>query len=141
MSEDPFDLARFLKAQASTYREALAEIRSGHKRSHWMWFIFPQFTGLGHSPMAQLYAIGSIAEARAYLADPVLGARYRECVASLQALPATTAERVFGGIDAMKLKSSLTLFDQAGREPLFSEAIDRWFDGQRDNATLGLLGK
>jgi uncharacterized protein (DUF1810 family) len=141
MSEDPFDLARFLKAQASTYREALAEIRSGHKRSHWMWFIFPQFTGLGHSPMAQLYAIGSIAEARAYLADPVLGARYRECVASLQALPATTAERVFGGIDAMKLKSSLTLFDQAGPEPLFSEAIDRWFDGQRDNATLGLLGK
>ena len=106
-----------------------------------MWFIFPQFTGLGHSPMAQLYAIGSIAEARAYLADPVLGARYRECVASLQALPATTAERVFGGIDAMKLKSSLTLFDQAGPEPLFSEAIDRWFDGQRDNATLGLLGK
>jgi uncharacterized protein (DUF1810 family) len=141
MSEDPFDLARFLKAQASTYREALAEIRSGHKRSHWMWFIFPQFTGLGHSPMAQLYAIGSIAEARAYLADPVLGAHYRECVASLQALPATTAERVFGGIDAMKLKSSLTLFDQAGPEPLFSEAIDRWFDGQRDNATLGLLGK
>jgi len=141
MSEDPFDLARFLKAQASTYREALAEIRSGHKRSHWMWFIFPQFTGLGHSPMAQLYAIGSIAEARAYLADPVLGARYRECVASLQALPATTAERVFGGIDAMKLKSSLTLFDQAGPEPLFSEAIDRWFDGQRDNATLRLLGR
>jgi uncharacterized protein (DUF1810 family) len=141
MSEDPFGLARFLKAQASTYGEALAEIRSGHKRSHWMWFIFPQFTGLGHSPMAQLYAIGSIAEARAYLADPVLGARYRECVASLQALPATTAERVFGGIDAMKLKSSLTLFDQAGPEPLFSEAIDRWFDGQRDNATLGLLGK
>jgi len=141
MSEDPFGLARFLKAQASTYGEALAEIRSGHKRSHWMWFIFPQFTGLGHSPMAQLYAIGSIAEARAYLADPVLGARYRECVASLQALPATTAERVFGGIDAMKLKSSLTLFDQAGPEPLFCEAIDRWFDGQRDNATLGLLGK
>jgi uncharacterized protein (DUF1810 family) len=141
MREDPFDLARFLKAQAGTYGEALAEIRSGHKRSHWMWFIFPQFTGLGHSPMAQLYAIGSIAEARAYLADPVLGARYRECVASLQALPATTAERVFGGIDAMKLKSSLTLFDQAGPEPLFSEAIDRWFDGQRDNATLGLLGK
>ena len=141
MREDAFDLARFVKAQAGIYEQALAEIRSGRKRSHWMWFIFPQFAGLGHSPMAQRYAIGSIAEARAYLADPLLGARYRECVASLQALPATTAERVFGGIDAIKLKSSLTLFDEANHEPLFSEAIGRWFEGQRDEATLGLLRK
>ena len=141
MREDAFDLARFVKAQAGIYEQALAEIRSGRKRSHWMWFIFPQFAGLGHSPMAQRYAIGSIAEARAYLADPVLGTRYRECVASLQALPATTAERVFGGIDAIKLKSSLTLFDEAGHEPLFSEAIGRWFEGQRDEATLRLLRK
>ena len=139
MREDAFDLARFVKAQAGIYEQALAEIRSGRKRSHWMWFIFPQFAGLGHSPMAQRYAIGSIAEARAYLADPVLGTRYRECVASLQALPATTAERVFGGIDAIKLKSSLTLFDEANHEPLFSEAIGRWFEGQRDEATLKLL--
>ena len=139
MREDAFDLARFVKAQAGIYEQALAEIRSGRKRSHWMWFIFPQFAGLGHSPMAQRYAIGSIAEARAYLADPVLGTRYRECVASLQALPATTAERVFGGIDAIKLKSSLTLFDEAKHEPLFSEAIGRWFEGQRDEATLKLL--
>ena len=139
MREDAFDLARFVKAQAGIYEQALAEIRSGHKRSHWMWFIFPQFAGLGHSPMAQRYAIGSIAEARAYLADAVLGTRYRECVASLQALPATTAERVFGGIDAIKLKSSLTLFDEAKHEPLFSEAIGRWFEGQRDEATLKLL--
>jgi len=141
MREDAFDLARFVKAQAGIYEQALAEIRSGRKRSHWMWFIFPQFAGLGHSPMAQRYAIGSIAEARAYLAAPVLGTRYRECVASLQALPATTAERVFGGIDAIKLKSSLTLFDEANHEPLFSEAIGRWFEGQRDEATLGLLRK
>ena len=141
MREDAFDLARFVKAQAGIYEQALAEIRSGRKRSHWMWFIFPQFAGLGHSPMAQRYAIGSIAEARAYLADAVLGTRYRECVASLQALPATTAERVFGGIDAIKLKSSLTLFDEANHEPLFSEAIGRWFEGQRDEATLGLLRK
>ena len=141
MREDAFDLARFVKAQAGIYEQTLAEIRSGRKRSHWMWFIFPQFAGLGHSPMAQRYAIGSIAEARAYLADPVLGTRYRECVASLQALPATTAERVFGGIDAIKLKSSLTLFDEAGHEPLFSEAIGRWFEGQRDEATLRLLRK
>ena len=141
MREDAFDLARFVKAQAGIYEQALAEIRSGRKRSHWMWFIFPQFAGLGHSPMAQRYAIGSIAEARAYLADPVLGTRYRECVASLQALPATTAERVFGGIDAIKLKSSLTLFDEANHEPLFSEAIGRWFEGQRDEATLRLLRK
>ena len=139
MREDAFDLARFVKAQAGIYEQALAEIRSGRKRSHWMWFIFPQFAGLGHSPMAQRYAIGSIAEARAYLADPVLGTRYRECVASLQALPATTAERVFGGIDAIKLKSSFTLFDEANHEPLFSEAIGRWFEGQRDEATLKLL--
>jgi len=139
MREDAFDLARFVKAQAGIYEQALAEIRSGRKRSHWMWFIFPQFAGLGHSPMAQRYAIGSIAEARAYLAAPVLGTRYRECVASLQALPATTAERVFGGIDAIKLKSSLTLFDEANHEPLFSEAIGRWFEGQRDEATLKLL--
>ena len=139
MREDAFDLARFVKAQAGIYEQALAEIRSGRKRSHWMWFIFPQLAGLGHSPMAQRYAIGSIAEARAYLADPVLGTRYRECVASLQALPATTAERVFGGIDAIKLKSSLTLFDEANHEPLFSEAIGRWFEGQRDEATLKLL--
>ena len=141
MREDAFDLARFVKAQAGIYEQALAEIRSGRKRSHWMWFIFPQLAGLGHSPMAQRYAIGSIAEARAYLADPVLGTRYRECVASLQALPATTAERVFGGIDAIKLKSSLTLFDEANHEPLFSEAIGRWFEGQRDEATLRLLRK
>ena len=139
MRENAFDLARFVKAQAGIYEQALAEIRSGRKRSHWMWFIFPQFAGLGHSPMAQRYAIGSIAEARAYLADPVLGTRYRECVASLQALPATTAERVFGGIDAIKLKSSLTLFNEANHEPLFSEAIGRWFEGQRDEATLKLL--
>ena len=141
MREDAFDLARFVKAQAGIYEQALAEIRSGRKRSHWMWFIFPQFAGLGHSPMAQRYAIGSIAEARAYLADAVLGTRYRECVASLQALPATTAERVFGGIDAIKLKSSLTLFNEANHEPLFSEAIGRWFEGQRDEATLRLLRK
>ena len=141
MREDAFDLARFVKAQAGIYEQALAEIRSGRKRSHWMWFIFPQFAGLGHSPMAQRYAIGSIAEARAYLADAVLGTRYRECVASLQALPATTAERLFGGIDAIKLKSSLTLFDEANHEPLFSEAIGRWFEGQRDEATLRLLRK
>jgi len=141
MREDAFDLARFVRAQAGIYEQTLAEIGSGRKRSHWMWFIFPQFAGLGHSPMAQRYAIGSIAEARAYLADPVLGTRYRECVASLQALPATTAERVFGGIDAIKLKSSLTLFDEAGHEPLFSEAIGRWFEGQRDEATLRLLRK
>ena len=139
MREDAFDLARFVKAQAGIYEQALAEIRSGRKRSHWMWFIFPQLAGLGHSPMAQRYAIGSIAEARAYLADAVLGTRYRECVASLQALPATTAERVFGGIDAIKLKSSLTLFNEANHEPLFSEAIGRWFEGQRDEATLKLL--
>lgn len=133
------DLERFVAAQAEAYERALGEIRRGAKTSHWMWFIFPQIAGLGHSAMAQHYAIGSQEEARAYLAHPVLGVRYRECVASLQALPATTAEAVFGGIDAMKLKSSLTLFAAADDDPLFDAALERWFDGKRDAWTIAIL--
>ena len=136
---DEFDLERFMTAQADSYDAALAEIRRGAKRSHWMWYVFPQIAGLGHSDMAQRFAIASIDEAAAYLDHPVLGARLRESVATLQDLTGTTAEAVFGGIDAMKLRSSLTLFREAGGGPLFAAAIDRWFDGEADTATLSLL--
>ena len=93
-TSDPFDLARFVEAQATTYETALAELRSGAKRTHWMWFIFPQLRGLGFSSTAQFYGLTSLDEARAYLAHPLLGARYRECVTALQQLPATTASRL-----------------------------------------------
>lgn len=105
-----------------------------------MWFVFPQLKGLGRSPMAQRYAIGSLAEARAFLTHPVLGARYRECVAALQDLSGTNADIVFGDVDAMKLRSSLTLFARADDTPLFRAALDRWFAGEQDPATGVLLG-
>ena len=134
-----FDLERFVDAQHGTYDGALAEMRRGAKRSHWMWFIFPQIVGLGQSAMAQRFAIGSIAEARAYLAHPVLGPRYRECVAALQDLTSTTAKAVFGTIDAIKLRSSLTLFAEASGAPLFDAAIGRWFGGEKDEASLRII--
>jgi uncharacterized protein (DUF1810 family) len=136
---DAFDLERFVEAQAGSYQSALAEIAHGAKRSHWMWFIFPQIAGLGSSAMAHRYAIRSLEEARAYLAHPVLGARLIECVTALQDLPDTTAEAVFGPVDAIKLRSSLTLFIEADGGPRFSAAIDRWFEGRKDQATLRLL--
>jgi len=137
---DAYDLDRFVIAQSGSYETALGEIRRGAKRTHWMWYIFPQIAGLGSSAMARRYAIGSLDEARAYLAHPVLGARLRECVAALQDLTGTTAETVFGEIDAIKLRSSLTLFIEAGAGALFGAAFERWFDGERDPATLRLLG-
>jgi uncharacterized protein (DUF1810 family) len=135
---DPFELERFVKAQAGSYELALDEIRRGAKRGHWMWYIFPQLEGLGSSPMAQRYAIRSLDEARAYLDHPVLGTHYRECVGALQSLAGITAEAVFGAVDAMKLRSSLTLFAEAGGAPLCEVALKRWF-GSPDEATLRLL--
>ena len=131
------DLQRFVDAQASSYAGALAELRAGAKRSHWMWYVFPQIAGLGQSQMAREYALDSLAEARAFLAHPLLGARLRECVDALAGLPATaTAERVLGGIDAMKLRSSLTLFARAAPdEARFADALARWFGGAHDAAT------
>lgn len=129
------NLARFVEAQALVYPRALAEIRGGAKTGHWMWFIFPQIIGLGFSHMAQLYAIASLDEARAYLAHSILGRRYRECVA---ALPLdSSAIAAFGKIDAIKLRSSLTLFERAGAE--VGTVIDRWYGGDRDPATLAHL--
>lgn len=138
--DDPFELQRFIDAQATSYDMALAEIGRGAKRSHWMWFIFPLVTGLGSSAMARRYAIGSLDEARAYLAHPVLGARLQACVAALQDLTGTTAEMVFGSIDAVKLRSSLTLFVKAGGGPLLEAALMRWSGGP-DQATLDILGR
>ena len=132
-------LARFVDAQANSYAIALSEIRAGAKRSHWMWFIFPQLRGLGLSPTAHYYGIASIEEARAYLDHPTVGPRYRECVEALQQLGTSDPVAVFGTIDAMKLRSSLTLFEAATPSPLFAEALDRWFSGERDTATRQML--
>lgn len=137
--DDPYNLARFVAAQDGIYDVALSEIRSGRKQSHWMWFVFPQIAGLGSSPMSARYAISSVNEARAYLDHPLLGYRYRECVKALQSLPGRIAEEVFGRIDAQKLQSSLTLFSAMRDEALFETALDRWFDGRRDEATLRIL--
>ncbi|KTE02509.1 calpastatin [Sphingopyxis sp. H038] len=132
-------LDHFVAAQEQIYPRALDEIRRGRKRSHWMWFIFPQLTGLGRSAMAQRYAIADVSEARAYLAHPILGARYLECVEALQDLIGSDPVAVFGEIDAMKLRSSLTLFEAVGELSLFSAALERWFGGKRDQRTVDLL--
>jgi uncharacterized protein (DUF1810 family) len=138
---DRSDLDRFIDAQAGSYDTALEEIRGGAKRSHWMWYIFPQIAGLGHSALAQRYAIADRAEAEAYLAHPVLGDRLREITQALQALLRANAEQVFGSIDAMKLRSSLTLFACVYQDPngVFRQAVDRWFNGEQDDATLERL--
>jgi uncharacterized protein (DUF1810 family) len=128
-------------AQEGTYERALAEIASGHKQSHWMWFIFPQFDGLGWSATARRYAIRSVAEARAYLAHPVLGPRLVECAEALLPLPDLTANDVFGYPDDLKLRSSATLFAQvSSSDSVFHRIIDKYFDGKPDEATLRLIG-
>ena len=137
---DPHDLDRFIQAQRNVYDQALAEIRSGHKRSHWMWFIFPQYAGLGSSPMSQQYAIKSLGEAEAYLQHPVLGPRLVECVEALLRIEDRSASEVFGTPDDMKLRSSATLFSvvtPAGS--VFERLLDKYFDGQRDQRTLQLV--
>lgn len=133
-------LERFVAAQEQIYTRALDEIRRGKKRSHWMWFILPQLAGLGRSAMAQRYAIADAVEARAYLAHPLLGQRYIECVSALQDLIGSDAVAVFGDVDAVKLRSSLTLFEMVGAGALVGAALDRWFGGQRDERTAELLG-
>jgi uncharacterized protein (DUF1810 family) len=135
-----YDLERFVAVQDRVYADVIRELRRGRKESHWMWFVFPQVAGLGYSAMSQRYAIASLDEARAYLAHPVLGARLRECAALLLASGGRTAEQVFGSIDAMKLRSSMTLFGRAAPdEPLFAQVLDRFFDGTADAATDALL--
>jgi uncharacterized protein (DUF1810 family) len=141
--DDPYRLERFVAAQdaGGSYDAAVAELRAGRKRSHWMWFVFPQIAGLGQSPMSQRYAISSLPEAEAYLADPVLGPRLRESARILSELSGRTAEEVLGEIDAIKLRSSMTLFARAAPgEPLFRQVLERYFDGTPDPATERLLG-
>jgi uncharacterized protein (DUF1810 family) len=135
------DLQRFVEAQNSsgTYDRAVAELRRGRKVSHWMWFVFPQIAGLGRSGMAQAYAIADLAEAQAYLAHSVLGPRLVECAKIVAGHRDRTAEQIFGGIDAMKLRSSMTLFAQAAPdEPVFTDVLQTFFDGP-DQATLDRL--
>jgi uncharacterized protein (DUF1810 family) len=127
------DLERFVKAQDSggTYQRAVAELRSGRKTTHWMWFIFPQIAGLGRSATAQAYAISDLAEAQAYLAHPILGPRLIECAEILAAQQGRSAEQIFGGIDAIKLRSSMTLFAHAAPDQtIFQQVIDQYYDGQ-----------
>lgn len=135
MESDPFHLARFTDAQNGVYEHAVAELRRGRKSSHWMWFVFPQIAGLGRSATSRHYAITSLAEAQAYLDHPVLGPRLRECASILVETPGG-AEQIFGGIDALKLRSSMTLFQHADPgEPLFRRVLDLYFDGATDPAT------
>jgi uncharacterized protein (DUF1810 family) len=139
---DGYDLDRFVSAQdqGGTYDRALAELRAGRKQGHWMWFVFPQVAGLGSSPMAQHYAISSLAEARAYVDHPVLGPRLRECCTALLGLPTADPVQVLGHIDALKLRSSMTLFDRAAPdEPGFGQMLDKYYDGEPDEATLSRL--
>jgi uncharacterized protein (DUF1810 family) len=139
---DPHDLARFIEAQADSFDTALAELRAGCKETHWMWFVLPQLRGLGYSQAAQFYGIASLQEAIAYLAHPVLGARLRQCVQAIGAHAGRTAAQILGPIDALKYGSCLTLFSAAaGPDPLFDQALQQFYDGQRDARTLALLAR
>ena len=139
---DPYRLERFVDAQddGGAYQAALRELRDGRKRSHWMWFVFPQIAGLGQSATSRRYAISSLDEARAYVEHPVLGPRLAECVRALIERPDASARDIFGGIDAMKLRSSMSLFHRADPDnPLFIAVLDRYFGGEPDVATDRLL--
>ena len=140
---DPYGLERFVSAQnrANTFATALDELRAGRKRSHWMWFVFPQIAGLGQSSMSQTYAISSLDEARAYLAHPILGPRLTESARIVAELDGLTAQEIFGGIDAIKLRSSMTLFAYAdSANPIFGQVLGAYFGGVPDEVTERLLG-
>lgn len=139
MAADPHDLDRFVDAQETVIDRVRDELRAGRKASHWMWFVFPQLAGLGTSAMAQRFAIGSLDEARAYLAHPVLGPRLRECLALVLGVEGRTAHDIFGSPDDMKLRSSLTLFAEAGGGEPFARALETYFGGRADPATLDRL--
>lgn len=146
MTENSPDLERFVRAQdaGGTYASALAELRAGSKRGHWMWFVFPQVAGLGRSATARAYAVSGLPEARAYLRHPVLGPRLRECADALDGLSTSDPVEVLGSIDATKLRSSMTLFERAADDPAdaepFARVLEHFFDGRRDDATTGILG-
>jgi uncharacterized protein (DUF1810 family) len=134
------ELSRFVDAQgAGTYEQALRELRAGRKQGHWIWFVFPQIAGLGHSEASRFYALSGLDEARGYVTDPVLGPRLVECVQALLDLPGDDAVAVLGPIDAVKLRSSMTLFARAGDDEVFGHVLAKYFAGQDDDATLTLL--
>ncbi|HEX5825661.1 MAG TPA: DUF1810 domain-containing protein [Candidatus Limnocylindrales bacterium] len=136
-----YDLDRFVAAQRGVYEDVLEELRRGRKVGHWIWFVFPQVAGLGYSAMSQRYAISSLEEARAYLDHPVLGARLRQCAGIVLATTDRTALEIFGSTDAMKLRSSMTLFHRAApAEPVFDQVLERYYDGRPDEATDARLG-
>ncbi len=135
-----YDLQRFVDAQARVYNDVLRELRQGRKQTHWMWFIFPQVVGLGSSPTAQAYAIGSLDEAKAYLLHPVLGERLAECTRLVNANANASAREIFGSPDDLKFRSSMTLFAEAADDPsLFRAALNRYYAGEADERTLGIL--
>ena len=141
MNDDPFNLDRFVRAQADIYDRALGELRRGKKQSHWMWFIFPQMDGLGSSAMTREYAIKSMDEARAYLGHPVLGMRLKECAEAVLAAEGRTALEIMGRPDDLKLRSSMTLFERAaGDDSVFAKLLNKYYAGERDAKTLAFLG-
>ncbi|MCM2251908.1 MAG: DUF1810 domain-containing protein [Ramlibacter sp.] len=140
--DDPHDLQRFVQAQAPVYAQVLDELRAGVKRSHWIWFVFPQLAGLGFSAMARHYAIASLDEAQAYLAHPLLGARLRECAELVLAIEGRSIHDIFGAPDDLKFHSSMTLFGQAqSGEAVFQQCLQKYFAGQSDAQTIALLGR
>ncbi|HEV7600167.1 MAG TPA: DUF1810 domain-containing protein [Bradyrhizobium sp.] len=138
---DQFDLHRFVDAQAPLYAQVMSELRHGRKRSHWMWFVFPQIAGLGHSAMAHRYAIASCDEALAYLEHPTLGPRFRECTQTVCAIEGRSLGEIFGSPDDLKFRSSMTLFEAVFGDPIFGIALDKFCAGERDLATLAILKK
>jgi uncharacterized protein (DUF1810 family) len=137
---DPCNLQRFVDAQEPVFDTVIEELRTGRKRSHWMWFVFPQFKGLGHSDMARRFAISSLDEAHAYLAHPVLGPRLRECARLVAGIDGRSIEEIFGWPDDMKFRSSMTLFAQAATDnAVFIECLRKYFAGEADQATLDLI--
>ncbi len=139
MEKDKYNLSRFVDAQADIYQIALQELQEGRKRSHWMWYIFPQLKRLGHSYNAKYYGLSGIEEASVYLQAPTLGTRLRDVSEAILALPTNDAREVFGGIDSMKLRSSMTLFDAVSPDDIFARVLEKFFDGKRDNKTLCLI--
>jgi uncharacterized protein (DUF1810 family) len=138
--EDPYGLSRFLDAQKESYATAVSELRLGKKSTHWIWYVFPQVDGLGFSETTKHYSIKSLAEARAYVEHPILGARLKECVGILLSTQGLDAEEIFGEVDTLKLRSCMTLFDFAApNEDVFSSALERYFQGLRDETTLKIL--
>jgi uncharacterized protein (DUF1810 family) len=140
--DDPYDLKRFLTAQEGVYEQALSELKAGRKRTHWIWYIFPQIDGLGYSPAAKRYSIKSMEEARQYLSHPVLGRRLLECTEAVLAVRGEAVSEIFGYPDDLKFRSSMTLFEKiTGPGSVFSSALDRYCNGERDAATLRLVEK